>query len=368
MKLILPILIFLVLASACPASAEPFNEPALIAAARTEPPLLVYDSTGKITKQADNFARKYGLKTVGIKSKVTQTIKIVTSEEKAGNVHADVVVIIDAPAAVAELIRPGYVVNYLPADMAGKVPVAMQNPLFLATAVDVFSYNTALNKDGCPVKNIWALTEPKWRGRFAMQDPLGKPTYTNWFNQMEDHFDSAIAEAYEEFYGKPFKSDQESATAAWVAALAKNQPLLTHSDSDAADAVGAPDAKQNFMGLLSTGKYRENKNGRTLGLCTGLKPFAGYGQPSLIFITKDAPSPNAAKLFVHYMLTGEGIAPQAVDGKISPNPDNTLPADEPSGIGRHLDELMPYDTKTAVDDWNRRQDWQDLWAINHQEN
>lgn len=353
-------------AATVPAFAQEFNEQKLLEAAKSEPPLLVYDSTGKIKEQAENFAKKYGLKAVGTKSKVTQTIKIVTSEEKAGNVHAGVIVISDAPAADAELIKPDYVVNYLPSDMAGKIPASMQDPLYLATSANLFTYNTALNPDGCPVKNIWELTEPKWKGRFAMQDPLGKPAYTNWFNQLEEHFDDKMSKAYEDLYGKKLKTDLGSATAAWVAALAKNQPLLTHSDSDASQAVGAPDTKQNFMGLLSTGKYRENANGMTLGICAGMEPFSGYVGPLEMFMVKGTPSPAAAKLFVHYMLTEEGFAPQAVDGKVSSNTDNKLPADEPSGIAKYLDELMPYDAKTASDDWNSRQDWQDLWSLNHQ--
>lgn len=366
MKAILPIAALLAITGAVPALCEPFDEQALVEAARNEPPLLVYDSTGKITEQAKAFAEKYGLEAVGTKSKVNQTIKIVSGEEKAGNVRAGVVVIADAPAAAAELVAPGYVVSYLPSDMAAKVPAAMQAPLYMASAADVFSYNTALNPDGCPVKNIWELTEPKWKGRIAMQDPLGKPAFTNWFNQIKLHFDDAMAKAYEDLYGKPLKGDFASATEAWVAALAKNQPLLTTSDGNASEAVGAPDTKENFIGLISTAKFRENKNGMTLGLCAGMKPFSGYTQPSLIFITKDAPSPNAAKLFVHYMLTAEGIAPQAIDGKISANPENVLPADEPSGLASHLDEMMPYDARTATDDWTSRQDWQDLWSLNHQ--
>ena len=54
--------------------------------------------------------------------------------------------------------------------------------------------------------------------------------------------------------------------------------------------------------------------------------------PSLGLIATGTDSPNAAKLFIHYLLTEEGIAPQAVDGKMSINADAKLPADEPSGI------------------------------------
>ena len=116
----------LLFGTALPLAAEDFNEAALLAAAKSEPPLVIYDSTGKITEQADAFAAKYGLKANGTKSKVTQTIKIVTAEQQAGNVQASVIAVSDAPAAQAQLIAPGFVESYLPSDLADKVPAAMQ--------------------------------------------------------------------------------------------------------------------------------------------------------------------------------------------------------------------------------------------------
>ncbi|WP_128255338.1 ABC transporter substrate-binding protein [Falsirhodobacter deserti] len=349
-------------AFATAAAAQDFDLNALIEAARSEPPLTVYDSTGKIKEQADAFARTYGLQAEGIKSKAPATLKIVTGEARAGNVRADVVILSDAPAAMAQLVDTGYVTSYLPPDMEDKVPALYRDPLVVVNSPNVWSFNTELN-ESCPVSNIWELTEPEWRGHVSMQDPLGKPSYTDWFNQMATHHDDAMAAAYEAHYGKPLETDESSATGAWVAAMAANQPLLTDSDSNAAEAVGAPDATENFIGLVSTAKFRENANGMTLGLCADMQPFAGWLYPSLAFITTDSDSPNAAKLFVHYLLTEEGIAPQAIDGKMSTNTDNALPADEPSGVGAHADALMQYDAATAQDDWNSRQDWQDLWAL-----
>ena len=54
-----------------------------------------------------------------------------------------------------------------------------------------------------------------------------------------------------------------------------------------------------------------------------------------------------------------------IDGKLPTNPDIGLPPDEPSGIGAVLDKLEQYDASTALDDWDMRQDWQDLWRVNY---
>ncbi len=53
-----------------------------------------------------------------------------------------------------------------------------------------------------PVSNIWELTEPKWKGKVALVDPLTKSTYTDWFNQMEAHGDDKVAAAYKAHFGK----------------------------------------------------------------------------------------------------------------------------------------------------------------------
>jgi iron(III) transport system substrate-binding protein len=87
--------------------------------------------------------------------------------------------------------------------------------------------------------------------------------------------------------------------------------------------------------------------------------------PFLGLIAKGTDSPNAARLFIHYLLTEEGNAPQAADGKISTNTEVKLPADEPSGIGKVLDQIFPYTAATAIKDWDARQDWQDLWQVSY---
>jgi len=199
-----------------------------------------------------------------------------------------------------------------------------------------------------------------------MQDPLGKASYVDWFNQMAKHGDDKVAAAYKEFYGKDLEKGEETATAAWIKALAANAPLLTDADAAAADAVGAPGQSEPFMGLISSAKFRDNADkDMKLGLCKDLKPWLGWLYPGVGLITKGTDSPNAAKLFMHYVMTAEGIAPQAIDGKMSTNRDVSLPSDEPSGIGAVLDQVLPYSMASALEDWDAREDWQDFWRMNY---
>ncbi|MBB4440085.1 MULTISPECIES: ABC transporter substrate-binding protein [Rhizobium] len=345
---------------------EPFDLDALIAAAKKEKPITVYDSTGKIVEMAKNFAAKYGLSADGSKVKASAQLEMIIREARANNIQGDVSIVSDAPAAMAQLIPQGFAESWLPPDLAKNIPAQYQDPLTVVTSANVWSYNTALF-DKCPVDNIWELTEPKWKGKVAMQDPLGKASYVDWFNQMAKQGDDKVAAAYKERYGKDLQTDEASATAAWVKALAANAPLLTDADAAAADAVGAPGQSQPFMGLISSAKFRDNADsGMKLGLCKDLKPWLGWLYPGVGLITKGTDSPNAARLFIHYVMTAEGIAPQAIDGKMSTNKDVGLPADEPSGIGAVLDQLLPYDMATSLDDWDARETWQDFWRMNYQ--
>lgn len=343
-----------------------FDLDALIAAAKKEKPITVYDSTGKIVEMAKNFAKKYGLEAEGSKVKASAQLEMIIREARANNIQGDVSIVSDAPAAVAQLIPQGFAESWLPPDLAAKIPAEYQDPLTVVTSANVWSYNTTLF-DKCPVSNIWELTEPKWKAKVAMQDPLGKASYVDWFNQMAKHGDDEVRAAYKARYGKELQTDEATATAAWVKALAANAPLLTDADAAAADAVAAPGQSQPFMGLISSAKFRDNADkGMKLGLCSDLKPWLGWLYPGVGLITKGTDSPNAAKLFVHFIMTEEGIAPQAIDGKMSTNKDVKLPADEPSGIGAALNELLPYSMSTSLDDWDARETWQDYWRMNYQ--
>ncbi|UFS68213.1 ABC transporter substrate-binding protein (plasmid) [Paracoccus denitrificans] len=350
---------------AAPAMAQEFNLETLAEAAKSEPPVSVYDSTGKIVAMAENFATKYGIEAAGTKARASEQLEMVIREAQAGSIKTSVVLITDVPAAMAQLVPEGFVESWLPPDLAGDIDAAHQNPLLMVSSPNLFAYNTALSAS-CPISNIWQLTEPEWRGHLAMEDPLRMPIYTDWFNQMRSHADEAVAAAYRARYGTDLQTEFGSATEALVAALAANAPLITDTDTAAAEATAAPGAKDPFISIISAAKFRDNAlKGYTLGICGGMEPFAGFFNATAALIVKNNPSPNASKLFVHYVMTGEGIAPQVEDGKVSSNRTVHLREDEPSGVAEYLDDLLPFNATSAVEDWDSRQDWQDFWRLNY---
>lgn len=350
---------------AASAGAEKFDLEALIAAAKKEAPINIYDSTGKIVEMAENFSKKYGVQATGIKVSASGQLEMIIREGQAKNVKGDVVLISDAPAGLAQLLPQKFVESWLPPDMEAKIPAKFQNPLAVTTNASVWAYNAEVHET-CPVKNIWELTEAKWKGKVAFFDPLSKGTYTDWFNQTAMHDDGQMKTAYKAHFGKEIEAGSDSAMAIWVKTFAANAPLIADSDDAISEAVGAPGQKEPFFGLMSSAKFRDNADkGYKLGLCADLAPWPGWTYVKLGLIASGTKSPNASKLFIHYVLTEEGIAPQVKDGKLPTNPDIKLPADEPSGIGKVLDKLQQYDTSSALADWDTRQDWQDLWRVNY---
>ncbi|MDO9640607.1 MAG: ABC transporter substrate-binding protein [Pseudotabrizicola sp.] len=356
------------LALAGPAQAQtaaPFDLEALITAARAEAPINVYDSTGKIVDMAEAFTAKYGMQVTGIKVSANAQLEMIVREAQAGNVQGDVALITDTPAGVAQLLPAGFVTSWIPPDMVDVVPEQFHNPLAITTNANVFAYNTEVY-DTCPITNIWQLTDPEWSRKVAFVDPLTKGTYPDWFNQMQTHADDQMAAAYAAHYGKPLETDEASATAAWVKALAANAPLLTDGDDAASAAIGAPGQAAPFVGLLSSAKFRDNTDqGYKLGLCTDLSPWVGWNYTKLALIATGTKSPNLARLFVHFTMTEDGIMPQMVDGKIPTNTTISMPADEPSGLMAVADRIFDYNAATALEDWEARQDWQDFWRIHY---
>jgi iron(III) transport system substrate-binding protein len=343
---------------------DAFNLDALIDAAKKEPPITVYAVTGKIVDTAKSFTEKYGVQASGKKVNEATQIELMIREHQAGNIVGDVSVATDVASAMGELLPQGIVSSWTPPDLTNDISEKLRDPLVVVSDPHVWTYNTE-KYDKCPVSNIWQLTEPQWKGKLAMLDLFDKPLYADWFNQIETHHDEDVAKAYEALYGKPLDTTNQTATASWVKAFAENAPLLSDS-STVAEAAGAPGQAEPFFVITSTAKYRDNESkGLKLGLCTGVQPFTGFLYPGFGLIAGQTKSPNAAKLFVRYLMTEEGIAPQIADGKVSGNSKIGLPADEPSGIAKHLDELMAFDASTAAEDLDKRESWQDFWRVNY---
>ena len=348
-----------------PSLSGDFDLDALVKAAKSEGPITVYASTGKIKTSSKAFTEKYGIEAIGTKVKGAAQIELVIREAQAGNVVGDVLISSDAAATLAQLVPEGMVSSWLPPDLAKSIGDDARDPVVIWRDPAVWSYNSD-KYESCPVGNIWELTEAKWNRQIAMPDPLNKPSYADWFNQMETHWDEQIGAAYEAHFGKKLDTSKQSATATWVQGLAANAPLVTDSDSAAAEAIGTPGQDKPFFGILATAKYRDTVDGGLkMAICADIEPFVGFANPSYGLIANGSKNPNAAKLFLHFMLTAEGVEPMTVDGKVSGNSAVPSHPKEPSGVAKLASRLTPHIAATGGDDFDKRQDWQDFWRVHY---
>lgn len=334
----------------------------LIAAAKEEGPITIYDGTSKVEEMAAAFSEKYGIEATGVKADAAEVIEKTTREAQAGNVVGDVVALSDLPALKSQLLPSGFVTTYVPSDLEEDIDEGMRDPLVLITDPSFFTYNSEVY-DACPVDNVWQLTDPEWAGKFAIDDPVGSNATLDWFSQLSQFGEEDLEQAYEDHYGEPLETDQDSVTAEWVSRLAANSPIITKSSEEASEAVGALGQTDPPMGLMSSAKYRNiDEKGYALSVCEGLEPFTGRAAPKGIAIATGTESPHAAMLYVHYALTQEGIEPQIADGKISSNSAVEQPED-PAHTADHLDTLFFFDNEGLEADWASRETWQDLWRV-----
>ncbi len=342
-------------------SDEDYSLEELIEAAQEEGPIVVADSTGRIKDAAEAFTEKYGIEAVGEKMKAYEQIEVLIRESQAGNVKTDVSFVADVPTVVAELLPTGVATTWFPPDMAEDVDEGYQDPAVNALDPNVWTYNGDVY-DSCPISNLWEVTEEEWHGKVSLQDPELKTAVTYMFNEMAAN-DELMHEAYEDLYGEELVTEEETATAEWVKRLAENDPLVTKSSSDATAPIGAPGLDDPFVGLIASAKYRQNESeGYHLTVCEGLEPWVGHVYGKAPVIATGTSNPNAAKLFVHFLYTEEGMASQTADGKVSTN--NTVPIDptDPSDVESVWDDLLFEDSNHSDSDYEMTQDWQDFWV------
>ncbi len=347
-------------------AAAPFDLAALVAAAKKEPPLVTLNNSGVVKDIVANFTAKYGVKAVGTKADSLTQVQQVSREVQSGNVKLGVLSIEDGALVQGRLIPQHFVDNWVPPDMLDSIPKKWQNPLVQIWDAKVVAYNPT-SYGACPITNIWDLTDPAWRGKVALRDPLETPEEITWFSWLTTEDNARkLAAAYQRRYGSPLQTKEKNAGYDFIVRLAANQPILTKSDDDSASAVGAPGQTQPPVGIMSLGKFAEAPpKGQKLAPCKSVLPWIGYAYPRYAVIAHNTPSPNAARLYVHYLMTAEGAAPTINQhGGFSANLD--VPPGQHEYLGSHAfwEKNLVFLDPTGNDRaWQMRDALSDLWRL-----
>ncbi len=295
----------------------------LVAAAQAEGKVVVYSITSRIANAAEGFSKKYGIEVEATNLKDFELIEKVSKEGSTGAAGADFVIAQDGGRVMGELINLNYLYNYVPESMKDVIPEEFQNPLVMSFINKLFIFNNELSTES-PFTNVWALTTPEWAGHFQFKNPFQESVNAN-FMTMVTHPDVAdqLAKAYKDYFGKEIVLTTPNAGYEWINAIFKNNLILTTSDTKTAESVGIKGQNKPLnagLFVFSKLRYVQTKN-LALQPMLDVQPFAGFYYPIYTLVSSNARHPNAAKLFIEYLLTDEGFKPWSSDmGTYSSNP------------------------------------------------
>ena len=313
------------------ADTTPMTHEELVAAAQEEGKVVVYSVTSRIANAAEGFTAKYGIEVEDTNLKDFELIEKISKEGSTGAVGADFVLAQDGGRVMGELINLGYLYNYVPESMKDVVPEQFQDPLVFSFINKLFIFNNELSTES-PFTNIWALTTDEWAGNFQFKNPFQESVNANFMTMVtKPEIADQIAAAYRDYFGKDIVLTTPNAGYEWIKAIFENNLVLTTSDTKTAESIGIKGQnKKNNAGLFVFSKLRyvESKN-LALQPIMDMDPFSGFFYPIYALVSSNAEHPNAAKLFIEYLLTEEGFSPWSSDmGTYSSNPNVPIQPDD----------------------------------------
>jgi iron(III) transport system substrate-binding protein len=310
----------------------------LIDAAKKEGQVVVYSITSRIANAAENFEKKYGIKVSAYNLKDFELIEKVSQEGKNKVYGADFIIAQDSGRVFGEIIKPGYAYSYVPESMKDIIPKKYQDPLYFSFITKTFIYNSETSVFP-PVNNVWELTEEKWAKKFWFKDPLKEGVNANFLTMVTSpEFSQKLEAAHERYFGKKIELTTPNAGYEWIKGIVNNELVMFTSDTKMANSLGEKGKNIDAVALGTYSKLRAREE-KDLALMPimGMEPFAGFFYPSFLLMRNDAQNPNAAKLFIEYLLTEEGFQPWSGSlGTYSSNPN-----------------IKPYPGDNSLDVWSQ---------------
>lgn len=274
--------------------------------------LTVYSTASVTVTACSAFQKQYNLDDIEFDCQQigdTDQITRVATEEQSGAEGADVIFIQDGARVVSELVDPGYVYNWYNKqilDLVGDRAEPML-PWVYDNKVIIFNSNNVTKDD---IKNIWALTDEKFKGSFQMKDPTVEGVNMDFLVELtNDENSEKLATAYKDYFGNDIKLDSDCPNAGYqfIKNLYQNGAVLGTSDGDIAEAIGDQSQTQPWIALITLNKFKKNLDkGLALDYTSDVEPFAGFIYPIYALQTKNADNPDLAKAFTYWLLTQQG--------------------------------------------------------------
>ena len=332
---------------------------AIEAAANAEGELLVYANSSKVEKAAEAFMEAYpGIKVQAFDLGGDDVLLKTLEEQKAGAFTGDVWFSSGGAELVGNVLPKGYVLRFIPDSVIGLVGEEFMQPLLMGRlGTSVFAYNSELN-DTCPISNIWELTEPEWKGRFFIEDPLNDASTLSKIITYASKVDEMTA-AYVDFYGKQPELDADTPDVGWLwlKRFAQNGPIPQPGGDEVDSAFATPGMTESYMALTSYSNMADVVEGLlAFEPCWGLKPMVGIQSQSYLGILNQAPHPNAAKLWIKFIMGPDGRDPWAKFGTYFTDstyevPEGQKPLDEMMTMTWFIDEQYAFDNMIQARDF-----------------
>ncbi len=324
---------------------------AIEAAAKAEGTVLVYANSSKTEKAAEAFMELYPeIKVLAYDLGGDDVLMKTLEEQKAGAFTGDVWFSSGGADLIGQVMPKQYVWRFVPDSTAAYTPEQYTQPLLMSRfGTSIFAYNDELN-DTCPITNIWELTQPEWKGRFFIEDPLNDASTLSKLITIAAHPDE-VKQAYVDLYGSEPVLDADTPDAGWLwlKRFAQNGPIPQPGGDEVDSAFATPGMTESYMALTSYSNMADVEEGiLTFEPCWGLQPKLGVQSQSYIGIINQAPHPNAAKLWIKFVTSPEGRDPWSKFGTYFPDstyevPEGMKPLDEMFEITWFISEQYAYD-------------------------
>lgn len=315
-------------------------------AAPTDPrAVTVYSFTSRIQRVKAAFQEANpGWRVNAADLSSSRAIARLIAEQDAGQPRADVIYLGDAPVVINRLLRERRVQGYAPDRLRGVLAQEHQAPLLVQRfSTKVLLYNRALHPGGAPVANLWELTQPRWRGRFALVDPTQRGDYLDLLTEFTLQGE-ALAAAHRSAFG----SDIANAGVAFVRQLLSNDPVILASTEALNNAIGGARARQALIGFGTYSDLRDNeRKGWALEAASEAEPTAGISYPVILALTAQAPNPEGGRKLIDFMMGdasptgGEAYKPFYTPGDYPARTDIAPPPGAPALAALNLWPIDP---------------------------
>ena len=285
--------------------------------ATAEGKVVIYSSSSRIHKVKDLFEKTYpGIKLEAYNIESLKLVEKFGREYKSGIYNVDVIFGGEG-VTLYKYWQEGMLWKYVPPRVKDLIPANFQKWLLIHRwgPGSVIYYNPVYWKTLPPIHNLWDFTDPKWKGKIVMADPLQHGgTLSNIVKIVYDPNAEALAAAYKKKYGKDIDiTGYKNAGYYYIAKLVKNGLIIVKSDDNVVDSVGAPNQSgmPPFGLFVTMSKMRKRKEkGLNLAvLAPGIvEPFETFGSPPTATlngapagIAAHAPHPYAARVLIDFL-------------------------------------------------------------------